>query len=79
MTKVGPMSNLAQCVQSGERIRVHVRGMNRMRGFAVGTLVNTFFIAIAVYRDRWMRKIICLTATLGSDHIINSNTPLWPI
>ena len=34
------MSVLAKCVQSGDRVRVHVRGINRIRGFAIGTLVS---------------------------------------
>jgi hypothetical protein len=37
--KGGPLSILARCVSTGERVRVHVRGINRIRGFAVGTLV----------------------------------------
>ena len=38
--KGGPLSVLARCILSGERLRVHVRGINKVRGFAVGTLVS---------------------------------------
>jgi hypothetical protein len=38
--KGGPLSVLARCILSGQRIRVHIRGINKIRGFAVGTLVS---------------------------------------
>lgn len=35
----GPMAVMQQCVQEGKRVRVHVRGRDKMRGTSVGTLL----------------------------------------
>jgi len=57
--KGGPMSVLSQCVQQRKKVKVYVRGIDRIRGHAVGFLVafdKHWNLALVDVEETWTRK-----------------------